>query len=215
MAAHAGKPALSIDVLIVSWRTPLQLASQLGVAQGLSGGRVEISLGAGMKRLSGQVHQAFALPLPPRQERLARVEAFCRVLPAFWRGGCVTDELLRLDDASIAPAEIESPRISIGGASDEILAMIARAADGWSYAQQPDLGSYETRVATLEDAWTRAGRSGTPFNTAQLPVDELDPIEARRMAGDFTAAGGDALTFAFLRDRRPEAVRGVAEAVFA
>jgi hypothetical protein len=72
----------------------------------------------------------------------------------------------------------------------------------------------QTLVVTLEDGWAPAGRTGRPFKTVQLPVAELDPIEARRL-GHFAAAGADALTFAFLRDRRPEAVRRVAEAVFA
>jgi alkanesulfonate monooxygenase SsuD/methylene tetrahydromethanopterin reductase-like flavin-dependent oxidoreductase (luciferase family) len=215
MAARTANPALCIDVLIVSWRNPLELASQLAVAQALSGGRVEISFGAGTKRLGGHVHRALGLPFPPRQERLARVEAFCRALPALWRGERVTDELLRLDAASIGAVGIDPPRISIGGASDEILTLIARAADGWNYAQEPDLGNYEVLAAKLDDTWARAGRPAKPFKTVQLQVDELVPAEARRLARDFAAAGADALTFAFLRERRPEAVRKLGEAVLA
>jgi hypothetical protein len=59
------------------------------------------------------------------------------------------------------------------------------------------------------------GRAGAPFKTVQIPVDDIDPAKAAHLASDFAAVGADALMFAFLRERDPEAVRRLAEALFA
>lgn len=213
MAARTDVPALCVDVLAVSWRNPLQLAGQLAVAQTLSGGRVEVSLGLGAKAFGRYVHDALGIAFPPREERLARLEAFCWALSALCRGERVTDQVLDLREASIGPVEMQPPRISIGGASDELLALIARACDGWNFAQSPDPARYAALVRKLEDAWAHEGRAGSPYKTVQIPVDDVDPQEARRLADGFAAVGVDALTFLFTRERSPRRVRRLAEAV--
>jgi len=42
-----------------------------------------------------------------------------------------------------------------------------------------------------------------PIRRVQIPVDDVDPQEARRLAAAFAATGVDALTFLFTRERSP------------
>ena len=73
--------------------------------------------------------------------------------------------MLGLREASIGSVEMQPPRISIGGASDELLALIARACDGWNFAQSPDPARCAALVRKLEDAWAHEGRAGSPHKT--------------------------------------------------
>ena len=109
-------------------------AGEVAVAQAVSGGRVDLALGAGRSRFAGRVYRALGQPFPSREERLARLEAFCQVLPPLWRGEEVTDSSLGLGGVSLGPLGIEPPPLLIGGTSDAILTIVARHADGWHYA---------------------------------------------------------------------------------
>ncbi|MGH2680297.1 MAG: LLM class flavin-dependent oxidoreductase [Actinomycetota bacterium] len=94
---------LGVHVLNASLRPPLLLAGQLAVARASSGGRLEIGLGTGSWHLARHDHRVAGIPFPSFAERVRRLEACCRALPALWRGEAVSDEILGLDGASLGP----------------------------------------------------------------------------------------------------------------
>jgi alkanesulfonate monooxygenase SsuD/methylene tetrahydromethanopterin reductase-like flavin-dependent oxidoreductase (luciferase family) len=213
MAARTSRPQLCVDVLVTSWRRPLETAGEISVAQAVSGGRIEVGLGAGTSRLSAHVHAALGQRFPPRAERLARLEGFCRVLPPLWRGEQVSDDLLGLDHVALGPPETEPPPLLIGGASEAILTLVARHADGWNNAQEADPVRYEALRARLEAACERENRQRPLLKVVQLAADDLGAAQAAQLVTAFEAAGADAITFAFIRAPDPQAVRRFGNAV--
>jgi alkanesulfonate monooxygenase SsuD/methylene tetrahydromethanopterin reductase-like flavin-dependent oxidoreductase (luciferase family) len=131
MAARTEAICLAIHVVNASLRNPLLLAGQIAVAQASSGGRVEVGIGAGSHHFARYDHEATGIPFPAFRERVNRLEASCRLLPALWRGERVTDETVGLCDAGLGPIEITPPRLFVGGSSDAVLRITARFADGW------------------------------------------------------------------------------------
>ena len=132
MAGATSRIRLAVHVLNVSLRPPFLLAGQLAVAQASSGGRLEVGLGTGSWHLARHDHRLAGVAFPPFAERVRRLEACCRTLPALWRGETVSDPVLGLDEAALGPLGIEPPPIVVGGTSDRVLAVAAAHADAWN-----------------------------------------------------------------------------------
>lgn len=128
MAAETDHIPLAVHVLNAALRNPFLLAGQLAVAQAASGGRLEVGLGTGSGWARND-HQVADIPFPTLSERVGRLEALCRVLPALWRGEEVTEEALGLRAASLGPLEIEVPPLIVGGQSEGVLEVAARHAE--------------------------------------------------------------------------------------
>jgi alkanesulfonate monooxygenase SsuD/methylene tetrahydromethanopterin reductase-like flavin-dependent oxidoreductase (luciferase family) len=68
-------------------------------------------------------------------------------------------DLLGLEAASLGPIVLRSPPSYIGGASDEILARVARRANAWHTAQEADPAPYEELRARLLKLCEAEGRT--------------------------------------------------------
>ncbi len=108
MAGRTRRIALGVCVVNASLRHPFLLAAELAVAQAASGGRVEVGIGAGSHYFARYDHEALGIRFPGFTERIGRLDACCRVLPALWRGEHVTDEASGLRDASLGTLGIAS-----------------------------------------------------------------------------------------------------------
>ena len=155
----------------------------------LSGGRLDLGLGAGWH--DGE-HHAFGVPYPPVGERVRRLGEAVQVIRALWAGGPARFEgrYYRLDGGTAWPKPVQRPRIPliIGGKGPKVLEVTARYADEWNCggAQRP--AGVRERTATLEAACRRVGR---------------DPASVRRswMGGILIGENGAAL------ERRARAVQ--------
>lgn len=177
MACETEQIPLAAHVLNTSLRHPFLLAAQLAVAQAASGGRVQVGLGggSGFARLD---HKTTGIPFPHFKQRLARLEACCRVLPALWRGEQVTDESLGLAGASLGPIGIEPPRLVLGGKSEEVLRLATRYADGWN-AVELDPAEYARLSSRLDALAQDAGRDRPLVKEVQIWVRDLNLLRAR------------------------------------
>jgi alkanesulfonate monooxygenase SsuD/methylene tetrahydromethanopterin reductase-like flavin-dependent oxidoreductase (luciferase family) len=209
MAGRTASITLAVRVLDVSLRNLFLLAAELAVAQAASGGRLDVGLGAGSHRLGRYDHEALSLRFPPYRERVARLEAACRLLPALWRGERVDDEELGLVDASLGPIRIDQPRITVGGESQGVLRIAARLADGWNIST-PDPARFQDGRERLERVVTDEGRTSPIVPEAQLWVRDLWP-DARSHLHAFEGAGAEAVILVLDEERGPDAVRRVAD----
>jgi len=201
MAGRTERAALSVDVINVALRNPFLLAAQLAVAQAASGGRLEVGLGAGSYHLARFDHEALGIPFPPYEERLARLEACCRVFPALWRGEEVTEPALGLDGASLGPIGIDPPPIVVGSSAGRALDVAARCADGWL-----------TVVSTPEEFAELAARLPSGLSKrAQVFVRDVEP--SRELVARLEEGGADTVTFVLTEDRGSAAVQRLASAV--
>jgi alkanesulfonate monooxygenase SsuD/methylene tetrahydromethanopterin reductase-like flavin-dependent oxidoreductase (luciferase family) len=205
MAGATDRIGLAVDVLNVALRHPFLLAGQLAVAQAASGGRLRVGLGAGSP-LAKVDHEALGIPFPRFADRMARLDACCRVLPALWRGEEVTEPSLGLDAASLGPIAIDPPPIVIGGSSDRAIEIAARHADGWNcVVGRDDLAGAGRRLDEL------AGRHIERI--AQVFLRDVGFDGARETVRRVEQDGADAVVFVLVDERGPEAVSRLAHSL--
>ncbi len=205
MAARTERILISAEVLNASLRNPLLLAGQLAVAQAASGGRLRVALGAGSAHLARFDHHALGIPFPPHDERVRHLEACCRILPALWRGAAVDEPVLGLAQASLGPLGIKQPELFVGGASDAVLEIAARHADGWHTPAEP--GRFPALSRRLDQICNRAGRDRPIQKAAQVFVQDVGLNGARDTLRRLEDAGASAVTFILHGEHGPSWVR--------
>jgi alkanesulfonate monooxygenase SsuD/methylene tetrahydromethanopterin reductase-like flavin-dependent oxidoreductase (luciferase family) len=208
MAGVTSRIRLGVHVLNASLRPPLLLAGQLAVAQASSGGRLEVGLGAGSWHLARHDHRVAGVPFPPFADRVRRLGACCRALPALWRGETVTDDALGLEEASLGPVGIEPPPIVVGGTSEAVLAVAAAHADAWN-ASSIDADRFAERAGRLGEL--AGGRSIQ--RQVQIWVREVGLDGAGDARDRYEAAGADTLIFVLDDERDPDLLARLAAAV--
>lgn len=130
--AAAATSVLRVGTLVANngLRHPLALAHEIATADVLSGGRVELGLGAGHRRTE---HDVLGLDFPSVDERVARlaeaaqlVRLLCSGEPTSFRGGYYDVVEYRL-----VPPPIQGARLPLllGGNSTQLLTMAAQHAD--------------------------------------------------------------------------------------
>lgn len=169
-------------VLCEAFRPPGIVAKMAATLDVLSGGRLELGLGAGW---FADEYTEHGLYFPTPGERVGRLEDYARVV-----GGMLSDSPYTYEgdfysciDAWCAPASVQRPRppIWIGGSKPRMLGVVARVADGWNTAWwNPAVRStdaeYRQRCVALEHECERIGR---------------DPASVRRSLGMVAIVGTD------------------------
>jgi probable F420-dependent oxidoreductase len=156
---HAAR--LGSLVLAAGFRPPALLAKMAATLDQLSGGRLDLGLGAGWNR---DEFLANDLPFPPPGERLAMLEECLEILRRMLTasGGPVSYQgrHYRVDNAPVIPGPVQRPRppLWVGGGGDRMLGVVARAADGWNVAWAITPQQYDQRLEVLRAACARADR---------------------------------------------------------
>jgi probable F420-dependent oxidoreductase len=113
-----------------SFRNPALLAKMVASLDVISGGRMELGLGAGWLR---QEYDAYGYPFPSPAVRLAQLREALQVVKLLWTGGPVDyeGEHYTLRRAVCAPRPVQHPRppILVGGGGEGLLAVAAAEAD--------------------------------------------------------------------------------------
>lgn len=211
MACATKRIGISVEVLNASLRSPFLLAGQLAVAQAASGGRLRAGLGAGSAHLARFDHAALGIPFPAHAERVRWLEVCSRVLKELWRGAVVDEPGLGLSQASLGPIEIKPPELFIGGASDAVLEIAARHADGWHTPAEP--ARFPTLARRLDQICEAVGRERAIEKAAQVFVSETGWSGARDMLRRLADAGASAVTFILHSERGPDQVRRLGDAL--
>jgi hypothetical protein len=159
LAAQTSRVRLLPDVANVPLRPPAVLARSAAALDVLSGGRLELGLGA------GYFLDAIAAMGGPRRTAAENVEALeeaITVIRRLWTPGPpvhFAGRWYRLEGARPGPAPAHPIGIWLGAYKRRMLELTGRVADGWvpttGYADPPDLGPM-TRI--LDGAAEAAGR---------------------------------------------------------
>jgi F420-dependent oxidoreductase-like protein len=180
-----------------TFRHPSVLAKAVATADHVSGGRVELGLGAGWH---AREHEAYGFAFPPPRERMDILEEQLQVILGAWADGPFTFEgehyRLRDLDARPEPAQRPHPPIIVGGsAGPRSAALAARYADEYNTVFATPAEVRERREA-VERACEAAGRQPLPFSlmTGVLVGRDRGELEdrARRLS---EVTGGDAASF--------------------
>jgi F420-dependent oxidoreductase-like protein len=116
LAARTTKVRLGTLVSPVTFRQPSLLANAVTTADHISGGRVELGMGAGWNELE---HEAFGFPFPPMRERLEHLAEQIEIVHRLWTEEHVSFEgkHYRLVDCPALPKPVQKPhpRLLVGG----------------------------------------------------------------------------------------------------
>jgi F420-dependent oxidoreductase-like protein len=159
LAAITSRIRLGTLVSPATFRHPSVLAKSVTTVDHISGGRVELGLGAGWHE---REHRAYGFPFPDQGTRLDLLEEQIEVIHRLWSDDRVKFEghYYRLDDVRPLPMPVQQPHppLIVGGhAGPRSVALAARWADEYNVNDRTpeECRDLRARVAT---AWEREGR---------------------------------------------------------
>jgi F420-dependent oxidoreductase-like protein len=182
-----------------TFRHPAVLAKIATTVDIVSGGRVEVGLGAGWLEVE---HEQYGLTLPPLGERMRRLEEACQVLRALWTAprATVAGAYYEVRDAVHEPKPVQRPHppLVIGTSGERVgLRIVARHAQEWNMSKgTPE--EFRRRAALLDGYCREVGRDpGKVERSIQFPSQATRP-DARELAAEaarFIDAGATHLVF--------------------
>ncbi len=162
LARETSRIRLGTLVTSATFRHPGMLALSVTQVDAMSGGRIELGLGAGW--FDGE-HEAFGIPFPPMRERFERLEEQLAIITGLWTtqpgtkfdfGG--THYQLSGNPALPRPTQQPHPPVIVGGVGAKTTPRLAaRFATEFNVPFAP-LDDVRTINARVDEACTAAGR---------------------------------------------------------
>jgi probable F420-dependent oxidoreductase len=141
-------------------RNPALVAKMAATLDLLSGGRLDLGLGAGWYEPE---YRAAGIDFDSAGTRIRRAGEAAHVICRLLEGEEVkfSGRYYELDGAICRPGPVQSPRppLWMGGKGDLLLRTVARHADGWNYSWLGSLDTYAERLEQVERACEEAGRA--------------------------------------------------------
>jgi len=155
-------------VYCAAYRHPAVLAKAITTIDHLSGGRVDVGLGAGWSKVE---FDAFGIPFLPVTQRMDMLEEAAACMRGLLRGGgkpvSFQGTYFALDEARNAPPPVQDalPLWIGGGGERRTLQIAARYADGWNIPfVSPEV--FAAKRAVLHDWCARVGRNPSEIRCA-------------------------------------------------
>jgi alkanesulfonate monooxygenase SsuD/methylene tetrahydromethanopterin reductase-like flavin-dependent oxidoreductase (luciferase family) len=216
LAAVTERLRLGVMVSSNTFRHPSLLAKMALTVDQVSGGRLDVGLGAGWHE---EEHEAFGIDLPPAAERWERLAETCAILD-----GLMTHEVfsfegkhhrLRAAEAGLKPVQQPRPPIVIGGVGrNRTLPLVARWADHWNYYERPlSPEGFRAAHARLLELCDERGRHPGDIEVSVQMLYPGDPGQARDAAGLYLSAGADHILMSFPTPVDPGSVQACGEAL--
>jgi alkanesulfonate monooxygenase SsuD/methylene tetrahydromethanopterin reductase-like flavin-dependent oxidoreductase (luciferase family) len=154
----------------------------------MSGGRVELGLGAGWFDAE---HAAYGIPFPPLGERFDRFEEQLAIITGLWSTPAgetfsYDGTYYQLTDSPALPKPVQRPKVPViigGGGPRRTPALAAKYADEFNAAFR-SAADAEASFGRVRDACTEAGRdpASIAFSAAQVVCCGKDEAELARRA---------------------------------
>lgn len=201
LGARTERIRLGTLVSPVTFRHPSVLAKSAAVVDQVSGGRVEVGLGAGWNEPE---HVAYGLPFPPLRERMEMLGEQLEIVRRLWTEDEVTfaGHHYRLDACPALPKPVQ-PRMPIivgGTAGPRSVAFAVRFADEYN-TLLASVGDCHQRKARLVAACEQAGR-----DPATLPLSLMATCVVGEDRADVLVRTRAMLAVWGADDQDPEAV---------
>src|SRR3954469_12171815 len=158
-AAAAATTTLRVGTLVLSndYRHPVVLANEAATIDLLSGGRLELGVGAGWMLVD---YEKGGFPLDKPSVRIARLDEALTVMKGLWADGPFSfkGEHYTIDDLDGDPKPVQKPHppLVVGGGGPKILALAARHAQtvGINANLRSGVGDHPDSVRSLTAAAT-------------------------------------------------------------
>jgi F420-dependent oxidoreductase-like protein len=133
MAAHTGRVRCGMLVLGVTYRHPAVVANMAATIDHVSGGRLELGMGAAWFELE---HDQYGIPFPPIGVRMDMLDEACRIIRSLWTNETTTfvGKHYRLEDARLEPKPLQErlPLVIGGSGERRTLRIVAEHGDIWN-----------------------------------------------------------------------------------
>ena len=196
MAQWTGRVRLGTLVTGNGYRHPGILAKMAATVDHISGGRLDVGLGAG----GDPADAMLGLPAVPARERVERLDEAAQVLRLLWGRPAATFEgrYYRLQEALSDPKPVQRPMPLWLASNGERrgLRVVAERADAWLTATfDPEPGDLTRLSGLLDEHCAAAGRDPATLRRAvQFPLPPTDD-ETLRVTESFVRAGFTDLIF--------------------
>jgi alkanesulfonate monooxygenase SsuD/methylene tetrahydromethanopterin reductase-like flavin-dependent oxidoreductase (luciferase family) len=206
LARDTDRLGLGVLVSPVTYRHPGSLAKVITTVDEMSGGRIEVGVGAGWHEVE---HRQLGLPFPPIGERADLLEDQLAILHGLWGepdGWSYDGHRVTIRDAEFHPKPVDvpgRPRTPIGGARPRIIVggsgsarsyrLAARYADEFNLSSSGPERAHEAFVAVDAacDAIGRDPATLTHSTMAGVLIGRTDAEMADRTAAAIRASGGE------------------------
>jgi F420-dependent oxidoreductase-like protein len=150
LAAETKNVRVGSLVYCMAYRHPAVLANAMVTVDHVSGGRMEVGLGAGWSQIE---FDAYGIPFLPIKDRLDQLEEGVQVVRALLTQETTTfhGKYYQLNEARCEPKPLQKrPRLWLGGMGEKrLLRMTAKYADGWNTPFiGPQLYAHKNQVLT-------------------------------------------------------------------
>ena len=178
---------LGTMVTSATFRLPGVLAMTVAQVDAMSGGRVELGLGAGWFEAE---HRAYGIPFPPTGERFDRLAEQFEIVTGLWatplgQTFSFKGRHYQLEESPALPKPVQSPRptVIVGGKGPKRTpALAARFADEFN-TPFASVAEATSLIEGVRAASAAAGRAAPPaFSSAVLLCCGRDDAEVRRRA---------------------------------
>lgn len=165
LAAQTHRLRLGVMVTSNRFRPPAMLAKMAATVDVISGGRLDLGIGAGSRPghpIARREYDAHGLPFSSQADAVAALAEACTVIRRLWTEEQPFDfagEHLQLTGAFCSPKPVQQPHppILIGGRSTALLRVVAAHADLWNIPGG-DIADAVERSAMLDGFCAEAGR---------------------------------------------------------
>jgi F420-dependent oxidoreductase-like protein len=189
LAARTERIRLGVMVTGITYRHPSVLAAQAVTIDHVSGGRLELALGAAWHE---EEHRELGIAFPDVRERMERLEEGVQVIRLLMNedGASFDGRHYRLDGATFQPRPVQRPHppIWIGAGGERVtIPIAARHPDVWHCFE--DIEVLPRKVRVFEEHVGRAGRDPASIErAANLSIaepwdDVIERAEALRGLG--------------------------------
>jgi probable F420-dependent oxidoreductase len=176
-AATTGALRLGFGILLLAQRDPITTAKAIASLDHVSGGRVEVGLGAGWNVPEIENHGTpFGQRFGVMRERAEAMKAIWTQDEASYHGRHVN-----FDHVMSWPKPVQRPHppLWIGGTGDKVIDRVLRYGDGWFPNSRDRLAE---RIAELRRRGAEAGRDHVPVTYFGAPPD-ADVVRELEAAG--------------------------------
>jgi len=161
LATVTSKIRLGPFVLVDSFRYPSIVAKETSALDQVSGGRVEVGLGAGWWK---EEFDAYGIPFIDAETRIAALREGIQIIKKMWTEEKTTfkGKYYSVESAYCAPKPVQKPHppVWVGGSVPAVLKVAAEFADGWNLAFYPSNtpAGYRKKAKAIEQYCKEVGR---------------------------------------------------------
>jgi F420-dependent oxidoreductase-like protein len=192
LAAVTSTLRLGTMVSPATFRHPSLLAKLVTTADHVSGGRIDLGLGAGWHE---REHAAYGFPFAPTRDRMDVLEEQLQIVLGNWgeRPFSFAGAHYTLSDLDAQPKPVQRPHPPVimgGAAGPRSAALAARYADEYNTVF-PTLDEIRERKSRIDRACDQADREPIPFSIMTGVLAGVDASDLRERAARVTARRGE------------------------